>query len=388
MQISNDESTGAGASDGPRLAEVGARAESRLVRRDERTRQGKPLASGESSVSDFVKDYDAEIYRLESRGGKGAVVGYPVPLESARANLAHIDWCAFTLRASGGRTERWVMSELQRLGGFEQFTPRKFGMYGYEASAIIEEGGLMAWGGKNQKGTVYVSLNAQGCARITDWEKLRAWCECHQAKLTRVDFAHDDFAGGTVNIEWAHQTWLDNGFNTGGRRPEAKLYGDWWGLTKGRSVYMGERQNGKLLRVYEKGKQLGDPDSPWVRVELELHSKDRVIPLDAVTRAGAYLAGAYPCLHFLSAEQNKLRTTGKAVKIAYRRAKEVLKQQGGKLIGVMLKVEGGDYAAVVNALKRDGVPSRLDPYSYHIRTNDELLQGLEGGGDSNAVVPT
>jgi DNA relaxase NicK len=45
---------------------------------------------------------------------------------------------------------------------------------------------------------------------------------------------------------------------------------------------VGKRKNGKLLRVYEKGKQLGDESSPWVRWELELHNRDRVIPWEVL----------------------------------------------------------------------------------------------------------
>ena len=63
---------------------------------------------------------------------------------------------------------------------------------------------------------------------------------------------------------------------------------------------MSANGNGKMLRIYEKGKQLGDSESPWVRVEAELRNKSRVIPWDALTRPGSYLAGAYPCLAYLS----------------------------------------------------------------------------------------
>ncbi len=48
------------------------------------------------------------------------------------------------------------------------------------------------------------------------------------------------------------------------------------------------------MRIYEKGKQLGDPESPWVRWELELHNTDREIPFDVLLQPGRYVAGAYP----------------------------------------------------------------------------------------------
>ena len=191
---------------------------SRLVIRDEST-EGKTLASDERSSGAIDPDYESEIYRLESRGCRRVNIAYPVPLDSANPHLAHIDWCAYTLRPPQFKTHLWVMSELARLFGLDLITPRATGLYGYKHSAIIEDGGLIAWGGKHQKGTVYVSLNAQGCARVTDWA--------------------------------------------------TSLAGDWWGGNKGRTVYIGARENGELARIYEKGKQQGDPASAWTRIELE-----------------------------------------------------------------------------------------------------------------------
>lgn len=384
-EASNEHSGGA-SGEQPRSGAASAPAASRGVIRDDRNPSGKPLASDESQAGAFDKDYEAEIYRLESRGGRGVIVAHPVPLESASPHLALIDWCAFTLKPPQFKTHSWVMAELARLFGLDVYTPRATGLYGYKQSALIEEGGLIAWGGKHQRGTVYVSLNGQGCARITDWPKLRAWLECHGAKLTRLDLAHDDFEGRTVTIEQA-KAWYDaGGFNSGGRQPATSQAGDWWGGVKGRTVYIGERANGKLTRIYEKGKQQGDPASPWVRIELELHNKSRVIPLDALTRPAAYLAGGYPCLRYLSAEQCKVKTIRTAAKTAYKKAVEVARNQYGKLVNVMMRVHGGDTAAVVGALVRDGLPGRLDPYSYQLRTDPALVYALDPGGGNHVVV--
>lgn len=366
-------------------APVAPAPESRLVKRDERTDK-KPLASDERLVGEIDPDYESEIYRMESRGGRGVIVAYPVPLEFANPYLAHIDWCAFTVKPPPFKTHNWVMAELARLFGLDVITPRATGLYGYKHSAIIEEGGLIAWGGEHQKGTVYVSLNAQGCARITIWEKLRAWFECYNARLTRVDLAHDDFEGKTVNIEQA-KIWYDaGGFNAGGRKPTTSLAGDWWGGNKGRTVYIGGRENGKLTRVYEKGKQLGDPASPWTRIELELHNKSRVIPLDALIRPAAYLAGAFPCLRFLSAEQCRIKTIQKAAKTAYKKAVEVARNQYGKLVNLMMQVHGGDSTAVVRALARVGLPGRLDPYSYQLRNDQALVYSLDAWDEGHVAV--
>ena len=60
------------------------------------------------------------------------------------------------------------------------------------------------------------------------------------------------------------------------------------------------------MRVYEKGKQLGDTSSPWVRWELELHNRDRIIPWDVLLEPGKYLAAAYPCMDWVSAGMMKI----------------------------------------------------------------------------------
>ena len=90
-----------------------------------------------------------------------------------------------------------------------------------------------------------------------------------------------------------------------GRR-EPSLRGGW-------SLWLG----GRLLRIYEKGKQLGDPLSPWVRWELELHNKDRTIPLDVLIRPGHYLAGGYPCLSWICESQDRIKTTRKQLMISF-----------------------------------------------------------------------
>ena len=389
--IENSSSDGliaAGRGGDPSRGGAAACGESRLVIRDERKDKKNSLVSDESKFPAVVdEDYESEIYRIEARGLRGEIISYPKPYDAANPRMAHVDWCAFTLKPPQFKTPAWVMGELTRLLGFEGFTPRATGLYGYKESAIIEDGGLIAWGGQRQRGTVYVSINAQGCARIADWEKLRTWFECHKARITRIDIAHDDFTGETVNIENSREWYHAGGFGSGGRKPESSQAGDWWLGKKGRTVYIGNRAHGKLLRIYEKGKQLGDPESAWVRAEMELHNKSRVIPLDALTRPAAYLAGAYPCFRYLSVEQCKIKTISKAAKTSYRKAVAVAKQQYGKLVNLMLQVRDGDYVAVLNELKREGLPARLEPYSYFIRTSNEVLGALgsAGGGDAALV---
>lgn len=353
-----------------------ARSDSRLVIRDERCRPGVTPTAAESPVPDSFKDFEAELYRFEARGDSAELIAHPIPRIGTDGSVAHIDWLAFTVFAHEREAFAWIADELQEVFGFATITSRKTGLYGYTESAIIVDGGLVAWGGKNQRNTVYVSLNAVGCATITSWWSIHDWCLSHNARLTRIDLAHDDLVGESMTIEKGHALWESGGFNAGGRRPTAHPAGDWWGLVKGRTVYIGDRLNGKLLRIYEKGKQLGDPDSLWVRIELELHNKNRTLPLDMLLKPGAYLAGAYPCLGYLSAEQCKVRTTRKAASISLERATEIVKQQYGKLFNLLLQVHGGDYAAVVLAVAREGLPARFEQYAHSLRDDPGLMDEL------------
>ncbi len=362
-----------GGADGPRARSAAggsALSSSRLVIRDESKTSG-PQATDERLV-------------IRRRRGKQVVAAIPQAFSAAKPSLAFVDWIAFTLHPPAMETYQWVMQQLRELLGNPDFEIRKGGMFGYRRSASIRECGLMAWGGKNQGGTVYVSLTGQGCSRIKDWPAFHEWCVLHRIRITRIDLAHDDFEGKTITIEKIKEWYDADGFNAGGRKPQARLNGDWWGGEKGRTVYIGDRGNGKLGRCYEKGKQQGDPESPWVRFEAEYHNKDRFLPLEMVARPAAYLAGAYPCLKFLSVDQCRVKTTKKASKIAYRKAVGVARTQYGKLINLMLQVHGGDCFAVCNALRREGIPGRLEPYSYQIRTDNDLVISLDGEIAGNA----
>lgn len=310
---------------------------------------------------------------------------HPLPDETKPASAALIDWLAFTLtpplqiglvaRLDGldDSGYRWICGELARLFNVDasSIERQKTGGSGYKHRARFP-GGQILWGGQNQRGTINVSISGVGCSRIEDWPTVAAWLESQQAKIKRVDLAHDDFACETFSIEKLREWYEAGEFGAGGRRPEAQLVDD-LGSGKGRTFYVGNRKNGKLLRGYEKGKQLGDPESPWVRVEVEWHDKSRVLPYDMLTRPGQYLAGAYPCLRFLNIEQSKIKTIFRGAKIAFDRAVSNLRQQGGKLVNLMLSVFDGDYGEVVELLRRDGIPKRIEPYSYHLAHGPEAL---------------
>ena len=156
---------------------------------------------------------------------------------------------------------------------------------------------------------------------------------------------------------------------------------------RGRTLGIGSRTSGKYCRIYEKGKQLGDPSSPWTRVEVEWHGKDRLIPVELLMEPGKYLAGAYPCLAFLSVEQVRIKTIANSATITFDSAVENGKQQFGKLVNLMRGVYGGDLGRVVHELWRPGIPARIAPYSYHISDSPELLDP-ESPGSFALMLPT
>lgn len=276
--------------------------------------------------------------------------------------IAHIDWLSFTVMCPFKVNELdWVTPFIETL----VFIPRSewrfvgYGWQGYRERIDLGDCGLLAFGGERQHGTVHVSLNAMGCARIADWAAVRIFGETYEARITRIDLAHDDLDGVTLSVERALQWRLEGGFDLNGR-PAKGRYIDDFDSGDGKTLYIGKRKNGKLCRVYEKGRQLGggQPNS-WCRAEVELRRKGRVIPWDVLTKPGNYLAGAYPCLAYLTLEQCKLKTTQKQFEITYDHMVRNLRNAAGRGLNVMLQVHQGDSGGVLADLVREGRPKRL-----------------------------
>ncbi|MFH7044671.1 replication initiation factor domain-containing protein [Paucibacter sp. JuS9] len=298
--------------------------------------------------------------------------------ESVSPAIAFIDALAFSITPPRGETYAWVLAQMSQFLDLGPIEPRG-GLFGFQRSARLGDGaGVMAWGGESQKGVVYFSLMGQGCARVQDWQRLALWLEQNKATIKRADVAHDDFDGAYVSIDWAVGQYHSGGFNAGGRKPRAECLGDWLDgneSTHGRTLGIGNRQSGKYARCYEKGKQLGDGASLWTRIEVEWRAQDRYIPYDILLRPGYYLAGAYPCLAFVSAEQSVIKTVSKSVQVSFERAVENAKQHCGKLVNLMLRVYVGDCGEVVHRLVRDGLPGRVAPYSYHLTADPSVCIG-------------
>ena len=244
--------------------------------------------------------------------------------------------------------------------GLGNLAERKTGMLGFKRSyAFDSHGAMFAFGGQN--GRALLSMPGEACAIVADWPAfVRFLRDDLGARITRWDGAVDELEGRR-SVDAAVAWYMAGGFNAGGNRPDCRQEGNW--LTtpdaKGRTFYVGRRKNGKLMRVYEKGKQLGDPHSSWVRFELELHNKDREIPFDVLLTPGRYVAGAYPCMAWVSDEAFRVRTIQNHKRIAYGAAVHWARVAMGQLVSAMEKVEGCP-EDVLRKLRRPGTPPRLD----------------------------
>lgn len=115
-----------------------------------------------------------------------------------------------------------------------------------------------------------------------------------------------------------------------------------------------------MLRCYEKGKQLGDQSSSWVRFEVELRNNDRDLPFDVLTRCDEYFVGAYRCLErVLDAAGERIKTHQKEGEIALEVMRGYARDGYGQLVHVM-RVLGLSAEAIVEEISRPGVPRRLE----------------------------
>jgi phage replication initiation protein len=227
--------------------------------------------------------------------------------------------------------------------------------HGSEKSAI----GSIAWGGDGQKGRWLLQLTGVGCQLVRDWDGLRDLLESLDGKLTRVDLAVD-FRDGEHTVDEAVQVYQDGGFQLSGRPPSTRIDGDWLGGKAGRTFYVGSATNGKMLRVYEKGKQLGDQSSDWTRFEVQLGNRDRVIPFEVLTQRDSFFCGCYPALAAMLEQAGQAIPTVRAVgEVSIAHLLYHLKRCYGKVIHICSAEAGATDADLIEELRLIGLPRRV-----------------------------
>ena len=236
--------------------------------------------------------------------------------------------------------------------------------------AAGEHVGLIEMGGQStvrQDGirTCRIELTGAGCkafggarsGHAKRWLELRAKLESTAGRLTRVDVCADDYAG-LYPISMAMQ-WLAAGeFDNRGQKVKRQLLND-FDSGDGKTLYIGSRQSEKFLRVYEKGRELGDPESEWVRYEAEFKaSRRKELSLDILRDPDAYLRGAYPVLHFVRAMALRIDPTDAAAAACWKSCRRHLRRQYGATLNFVVRHTPDDEALgrVIRSLTSPKLP--------------------------------
>ena len=327
--------------------------------------------------------------RAIGSGNKAKVIRVPKPDTTVSPDYAFFDWVNFTFKKidyspTFENDDDLVMSLSSRLFdifGYGVSSKRANGLNMYaESWNLGKEGwGFVCVGG--QADSLMVSIKAQGLYSAKDgWEhRLYKFLKSiDSAKLTRVDLAHDSFVSKrTINDYF--DMYQRNLFTSRGRPPQVHLLGDWINENdKGRTLNIGSRKAGKVLRIYEKGLQLGRGFSNeyprWIRIELEIRSAQRELPPEMLLNPAHYLAGAYPALAFICHKQEVILTRKKSAKILVDFSLEVTRHQFGKHIKAHAELFGAEAAIQILTMGVEDLPERLDLDDYETFNTQAYLE--------------
>lgn len=334
-----------------------------------------------------VTEADYKVYPLLNTCGVITADGLQTEMirRPAEGEKCVIDWLSVTMQAStfeNNRTSEQVHESfrqsalidnvsdvLQDIFGFGIDRENKTGRNFYERSYTLEHNaGFVCIGGQND--TIMISINGVGCTYGKQgWEAhFNAWLNlyCQEPKITRIDLAHDDLYGEYTSIDWFNEQHTIGGFTNGGRPPSVEFRGDWKKPNgKGRSLYIGSRDSSKFTRIYEKGRQLGDKDSLWLRTEVEYKSRDIFIPLEVLINPSQYFLASYPCFHIFDGQANinKFERVEKQDLMTFDQAIDILKNQYGRYLHFFRQVYDDDSALldVLTDIKNKAVPERINP---------------------------
>lgn len=223
------------------------------------------------------------------------------------------DWMTF-------RTQSEVLDSLSALRGLYGVNGQDLtlehlpsGKDGFRQGAMLKlldmPFGRVDFGGESQRGWVRWNITGQGCQWVKDWDALDAVEALPAAELRRLDLQLTTWRAevGHEAVVAAHEAGR---FCAGGRPPDMQTIVS-SNPRAGRTVNVGKRESDKYFRGYEKGYELagkmgaygaelthieGYPIEDIYRCEVELKSKTKIIPWEAVERRDQYFAGSYPFL--------------------------------------------------------------------------------------------
>lgn len=210
---------------------------------------------------------------------------------------------------------------------------RVFNFYDRSATMVDALGEVCGKIGRRDDGAIQISLTGQGCGYVPSWSQVADRLDDLHGRVSHVDIAVDDLTGETFDIQTFIDLYEAGEFTMNGRPPHAQHVSD-MGSGKGCSFYVGQRGH-KQLNIYEKGKQLGDPESPHTRCELRLYAKRIDLPNDVLRNPGKYFGAAYPMLEaFVVGEVERLGLREQIVDTSVGAAERFLRTQAGTTLGV------------------------------------------------------
>ncbi|MFV2028588.1 replication initiation factor domain-containing protein [Neisseria sp. S1] len=269
-------------------------------------------------------------------------------------------------------------AEIQEIMGFGLFCQQN-GRNGYAISYKMgnqsENYGFFAMGGRQQKNTVCLFFTGVGLtAALSGWEsRLYEFLQSRApgARITRIDLAHD-FLDGEYTPNQALKDWESGLYTSRHTKPIAECVGGDWLEYRGtgKTLYIGSRKNAsRFARIYEKGKQLGDLSSNWVRAEVEMHNRDIVIPHDILLSPGSYMTAAYPAFEILFSRHTeapkKIERVKKTKDVSIEHVLKYASMQSSPSINMMEDL-GFTPEQIVAALKggKDKMPKRLSSAAF------------------------
>lgn len=309
----------------------------------------------------------------QSKKAPGDAATPPACDEQKRApGLRKLDYLSFTLKEYTS-----PLSVIDAIG--IELVPLPYGRFGYQRMSVAPEGGIsVMWDAVLEGMGVHVQISGKGCNLIEHQETFDSWQAwigrwfAKGAKVGRIDLAIDDVSGAiefeTVYNQVRSRTALMR-TKKGGHRVQ------WDAKDEYQTLYVGERKSETMLRVYDKGLQLGGETS-WLRFVFEYKKRraDAIARLlveegwDAAIGAGrAFIEFKGP--GHITSDRSRQRPADWWVDlmaaskhfVRLERDQETslmksylwLRSQGGPVIAALLEHEGGDLGWVVD-LAKDG----------------------------------
>lgn len=302
---------------------------------------------------------DQAVGPSSNTGQKGTGEGLSKPI---------IDWCSLTFDSPKAKKlfQKMPMTEVLRYvfgtGNEIAVGPlqdRPFNWYERSCTMVDRAGNVCGKIGLATDGRIQISLSGKGCEHVRSFDQVANVMDDLGAKLSRLDIAVDDLSGDHFDVQAFRRAYHEGLFTCNGRPPSAQFVDD-EGSGKGCTLYIGQKGH-KQLCVYEKGKQLGDPDSVHTRCELRLYAKRTALPSDALRKPGRYFGGAYELLAaYIIGECERLEVKERCVNASAKAMVRFLRTQAGTALHLVIQAMGDERLEfLMEHVVRPGRPGRF-----------------------------